>query len=79
MDLRERALVLARQRRARRAVGLVADDQVEVAPLIARDLLRAVNHLDRLIRREDDLQALRRIVRVQGVREALAVRRRWDR
>ena len=79
MDLRERALVLARQRRARRAVGLVADDQVEVAPLIARDLLRAMNDLDRLVRREDDLQALRCVVRVQGVREALAVRRRRNR
>ena len=55
MDLRERALVLARQRRARRAVGLVADDQVEIAPLIARNLLRAVNDLNRLIGREDDL------------------------
>lgn len=43
VDLRERALVLARQRRARRAVGLVADDQVEIAPLIACDLLRAVD------------------------------------
>ena len=79
VDLRERALVFARQRRTCRAVGLVADDQVEIAPLIARDLLRAVNDLDRLIRREDDLQALRCIVRVQGVREALAVRRRRDR
>ena len=79
VDLRERALVLARQRRARRAVGLVADDQVEVTPIVARDLLRAVNDLDRLVRREDDLQALRRIVRVQGVREALAVRRRRNR
>ena len=55
-------------------MGLVADDQVEIAPLVARDLLRAVNDLDRLIRREDDLQALRRVIRVQGVREALAVR-----
>ena len=79
VDLRERALVLARQRRARRAVGLVADDQVEIAPIVARNLLRAVNDLDRLVRREDDLQALRRVVRVQGVREALAVRRRWNR
>ena len=79
VDLRERALVLARQRRTRRAVGLVADDQVEVAPLIARDLLRAVNDVNRLVRREDDLQALRRVIRVQGVREALAVRRRRNR
>ena len=79
MDLRERALVLARQRCARRAVGLVADDQVEIAPLIARDLLRAVNDIDRLVRCEDDLQALSRVVRVQGVCEALAVRRRWNR
>jgi len=55
VDLRERALVLARQRCARRAVGLVADDQVEVAPVIARDLLRAVNDLDRLVRCKDDL------------------------
>ena len=75
MDLRERTLVLARQPRARRAVGLVADDQVEIAPIVARDLLRAVDDLDRLVRCEDDLQALRRVVRVQGVREALAVRR----
>jgi hypothetical protein len=55
VDLREGALVLARQCRARRAVGLVADDQVEIAPLIARNLLRAVNDLNRLIGREDDL------------------------
>lgn len=55
MDFREGALVLARQRRARRAVGLVADDQVEIAPLIACDLLRAVDDLDRLVRRKDDL------------------------
>ena len=60
-------------------MGLVADDQVEIAPLIARDLLRAVNDLDRLVRREDDLQALRRVICVQGVREALAVRRRRNR
>ena len=32
VDLREGALVLARQRRTRRAVGLVANHQVEVAP-----------------------------------------------
>lgn len=55
VDLREGALVLARQCLARRAVGLVADDQVEIAPLIARNLLRAVNDLNRLIGREDDL------------------------
>lgn len=55
MDLREGALVLARQRRTRRAVGLVANHQVEVAPLVARNLLRAVNDLDRLVRCKDDL------------------------
>ena len=55
MDFREGALVLARQRRTRRAVGLVADDQIKVAPVIARDLLRAVNDLDRLVRCKDDL------------------------
>ena len=38
-----------------------------------------MNDLDRLIRREDDLQALRRVIRVQGVRETLAVRRRRNR
>ena len=79
MDLRERALVLARQCRARRAVGLVADDQVEIAPVVARDLLRAVNDIDRLVRRKDDLHTLRRVVRVQGVSEALAIRRRRNR
>ena len=79
VDLRERALVLARQRRTRRAVGLVADDQVKVAPIVSRDLLRAVNDLYRLVRREDDLQALRRVIRAQGVREALCIRGGRDR
>ena len=79
VDLREGALVLARQRRTRRAVGLVANHQVEVAPLVARNLLRAVNDLNRLVRCENDLQALCRVVRTQGVREALCIRGGRDR
>ena len=68
------ALFFVFERNACGAVCFVADNQVEIAPLVARDLLRAVDDLDRLIRREDDLQALRRVIRIQGVREALAVR-----
>lgn len=66
MDLREGALVLARQRRTRRVVGLVADDQIEVALVIARDLLRAVNDLDRLVRCKDDLSLGNKLSHVLG-------------
>lgn len=36
-------------------MGLIANNQIKITPLIARNLLRAVNDLNRLIGREDDL------------------------
>ncbi len=68
------ALVLALELRAGRAVGLVADDEVEVGQPMG--LLRLLDDLDGVVGRVDDAHVLGVVARVHLVRQSRRVGRR---